>query len=272
MIRLFKRKSDQTGAPEVADEARSPTAAASRERRVQARYSMGTHRVATLALPPDYHATQAAVVRDLGYSGFSVFFPDVSAASRAEVLDRGRLEILGQVCEVSMRFVHLGGEVAGFEFRHQSPDTLMFLRPILEAMRWGSTLTPISDAAMKPSDAHGGPGHRAHYRGDGPVDLLVQEGAALTSALTELRLSFPSHERYNEVVVVGDRVETLVSESKRFSGDVAAKMAATVQPDLKALRTAALILLGGLGAKALGNDTREALSTLLVTARKYGSS
>lgn len=80
------------------------------------------------------------------------------------------LRILDQRCTVTLNRVHGQKAFSGYQFVHDKPDSLLFLRNVLEGFRIGRSLSPINSEMLKQQVTAD---HKICLRGDGPTDIVL---------------------------------------------------------------------------------------------------
>ena len=128
----------------------------------------------------------------------------------------------------------------GFCFNHSSPDTLVFLREVIEPMRYGRSIEELNrefrSDQYQSNDWH-------CFRGDGPVDLVFQSNA--NGGVSEALMTLKVGDYYHEVGFQNGKIWTAKSQ-KKGSEDGAmtmgTRMIPSTSPDIDLLRRAFIIL------------------------------
>lgn len=126
----------------------------------------------------------------------------------------------------------------GMAFCHESPDILIFLRILIDGMRYGSSMAVIPPEVRKTHLQ--GPEWRC-LRGDGPCDLTIRtEGAKVGAAI----FTFPYQGSYAEVSYTDGQLATREAVTNINARDhrPSQLMQTTSRIDLDTLRRAAWIL------------------------------
>jgi hypothetical protein len=203
---------------------------------------------------------------DISYGGVLLHvsgsrLPNEEAFRAVEVLT---LEHMGKTNEchvVSIRNINIfeTGAMVAYEFRHQSAESLVFLKHIIEPMRFGKSLSKLSPEFLK--EPYNGE-NWACYRGDGPTDVLA-EYSDKGDVLERLIMTFREEARYLEVRYKGGKVTTAKTEKTIDAhGDVGAASALvkqTAKIDQDILRSCAGIIMG------FDSEIREELSEFVAT-------
>ena len=94
-------------------------------------------------------------IYDISYGGVTARIDDKSRGDLAIGGSHpGRLVIPGIDTEMTMEIVRhgtgsAGEEIAGISFHHESRDSLIVLREIIEPLRLGSTMVPVDEANLR---------------------------------------------------------------------------------------------------------------------------
>lgn len=213
--------------------------------RLHARYLISGEGVARIELENG----MAGIVKDVSYGGMAVKFELKDATTPTKIPDplRARLHLLDRSIECVMalvRSVHPPGQqtlYAGFAIRHESADTLIFMRDLIEPLRCGKSLTAL-DQSMRHERYKSA--EWSCLRGDGPTDLIIRltkDSLSLQEALLTFRIS----DSYCEVSFQNNTLRTGrmvgIGNSKMTVGS---QMASTTDVDLTVLRQSICILLG----------------------------
>lgn len=213
--------------------------------RLHARYLISGEGVARIEL----EGGMTGVVKDISYGGMAARFELKDATAQARITDpvKARLHLLDRSIECVMslvRSVSTPGQqtlYAGFAIRHESADTLIFMRDLIEPLRCGKSLTAL-EPSMRHERYKGA--EWSCLRGDGPTDLIIRL-AKDSPSLQEALLTFRISDSYCEVSF---RNNTLKTGKMVGSGNskmtVGGQMASTTEVDLTVLRQSICILLG----------------------------
>jgi len=107
-------------------------------------------------------------IRNLSYGGFSL---DKKHFSPFKDQTSGVIQILDELHNIEFELVHEGENAAGFCFKHDKPDLLLFLRNKIEFLRMGSSAKIMDKKRMRePYNQEGW----SCYHGDGPCDLHLK--------------------------------------------------------------------------------------------------
>lgn len=212
--------------------------------RLHARYLISGEGVARIEL----ESGMTGIVKDVSYGGMAVKFElkDASTAPKLPDPVRARLHLLDRSIECVMalvRSVHPPGLqtlYAGFAIRHESADTLIFMRDLIEPLRCGKSLTAL-DQSMRHERYKAA--EWSCLRGDGPTDLIIRlakDGQSLQEALLTFRIS----DSYCEVSFQNNTLRTGKMVGNGGKMTVGSQMASTTEIDLTVLRQSICILLG----------------------------
>ena len=131
----------------------------------------------------------------------------------------------------------------GCTFVHDTAETLIFLRDVIEPLRCGKTFSLLPEDMR--NERYIGP-QWACFRGDGPTDLLIRVKKE-TNELEEALLTFRFGDSYREVSFLDGRIKTGKSTQKpgESGGLVASsQMASNLDVDKVVLRHGAFVLVG----------------------------
>ncbi len=153
-------------------------------------------------------------ILDLSYGGIAF---QASLGDSKESLTPGScieltLRVLNATIAASATIVRTERGIVAASWRHLNNNTLIFLRDILEPLRWGTTLSTGK------SDRDVWKDNRLSVRGDGPTEvLLVRRGNALLFASA----TFLQHGRVYEVALDHGRIQmrTAVTHHGFSAGD-----------------------------------------------------
>ena len=185
-------------------------------------------------------------VLDISYGGIAVCFESSKCdlSQSVSVMSSCKLEILGKSHHFQIKTVRTipNGKdelYVGFCFEHTEPDTLIYLREVIEPIRNGRSLEELSSEFR--SDQFQGKNWHC-FRGDGPVDIVLQTDDS-KSKVVEALLTLKSGDSYYEVGINGEKLWTSKSAggaSTQMMGG--ARMTPSSTADLSVLRKAFLIL------------------------------
>ena len=216
----------------------------SQDNRIHVRYMFQGDGIAHITLENG----TAGLVRDVSYGGIAVRFETSQGAPPLSKETTGRMHVLDR--DIPIRFcpVRIASQNAqylfiGCTFVHDTAETLVFLRDVIEPLRFGKTLAlvPVDMRNDKYRDPQW-----SCFRGDGPTDLIIRSKKE-TNELEEALLTFREHNGYREVSFSGGRLKT--GKSTQRPGDSAgmlagAQMANTNDLDKQVLRHAAFTICG----------------------------
>jgi hypothetical protein len=239
------RRDADAGQPDAAEVQRE-LAALGKDRRLHLRCELPEERIATLKLSNGL----VGDVRDLSYGGLAVRFDlkeqtvnfAANGALPAEL--KGDLTILDQsiACRLApVRTFNKGTMLlAGFSMYHDSPETLVFLREMIEPWRWSLTLAPLA-ASMRHERYKGD--EWSCLRGDGPTDVVLKQGRG--GQPVEAHLTFRAASGYAELTFKDGQISTSLSIDDHSYDPMSAttRMATTQEADRLVLRQAFYILL-----------------------------
>ena len=145
-------------------------------------------------------------IRDVSFSGVSARMGDPAflATIPLNVQIDGTIDLLGHTFPMHLICVRKVGDVAGFRFNHDLPDSLVKLSSFLEHLRSGATMQEIDKKNVK--EKYQSPEWVA-LRGEGPVDLLINK-ANNAGGFIDAVLSFPKGEHYQEITWTQGVVKT----------------------------------------------------------------
>lgn len=212
--------------------------------RVHARYLIHGEGVARLSLDLGLEG----VVHDVSYGGMAVRFGEsqkVDFPAQLPANCKATLSVLDRSVRCSLqpvRHVPQNGKAlfVGFAMQHESSETLIFMRELIEPLRCGKSLVAL-DRTMR---------HERYQsedwsclRGDGPTDMLIRTRPDAT--LAEALLTFRFAESYCELSYKDGVLRTGRSVSAhRSSVTLGSGMASTDSMDKAILQHAVFILLG----------------------------
>ncbi len=213
--------------------------------RLHARHLIPFESMASLHLPNGL----VGVIKDVSYGGLAVRFDpkDVLLAEQIANPTGATLIVLDRqiACVMSpVRVVKRDESLfVGFHFKHESPDSLVFLREMIEPMRCGKSLNSLSEDMR--NDRYKGADWTC-LRGDGPTDLILKRvvgGGDLEEALMTFRIQ----ESYFELSFKGGKLKTgkSLNAASNWSANtltVGAQMGSTTDLDKALLRQAVCIL------------------------------
>lgn len=113
---------------------------------------------------------QTGLLQDVSYGGFAVIPPKgfESSFSRDGVYT---LSFFNQTCRCQAILVNQRAHTYGFSFLHSTPNTLIFLRNVIEYLKAGDSMTTIDKSLV--NTKYKSPDY-AVFRGFGPSDLILQ--------------------------------------------------------------------------------------------------
>lgn len=202
-------------------------------------------------------------IRDVSYGGMAVAFPpDVELPPQTPEPNQVKLLILDRVCVCRAVMVRLlpkaHGIYVGVSLRHDSADSLIFLRDLIEPLRCGKSLTLVP-TALRQERYRSAEWHVA--RGDGPTDLLLK--APNKGSIEDALMTFRSGDTYQELSMRDGQIKTGKTISKSDSPQLlGSQMGSTSSIDRKVLHQALCILLG------VAPNIRELTMPLLVKGIK----
>lgn len=215
-----------------------------RDNRVHSRYVLRDDAIAHITLANGL----TGVVRDMSYGGMALRFETNGVTPPLAQEVTGQLRVLDR--EVSTRFcpVRIVSQNTQFLFIgctliHDSAETLIFLRDLIEPLRCGRSMTQVPEDMR--NDKYRG-AEWSCFRGDGPTDLLLRAHPQ-SKALEEALLTFRVGDTYREVSFKGGRFKTGKSTqgSSESNGYTASsQMANTHDLDKQVLRHAACVIIG----------------------------
>lgn len=166
-------------------------------------------------------------VISVSYGGFGLALKD---GALQEGLQEGHLHFLAEKVPVKFKPLYKIQDRIGCQFVHETAETLVFLRPLLEFLRRGATMTLVDAQHMKESTRQAG---SLYFRGEGPIDLVVNAAS--------VQLTFRDGDQYWGVQWNKGHLHTLVAIDQVGVG---ARMAPTQKLERTALERALLILYG----------------------------
>lgn len=212
--------------------------------RLHARYVIEALGIATLKL---HDEGIVGAVKDISYGGMAVRFSSEGAPLPEKMPQsvHGTFTLLDQsiACRMQpVRLMHQNAKVlfAGFSMLHDTSDTLIFLRELIEPLRCGKTLVNLAPEMRQ--DKYKGL-EWITLRGDGPTDLLLKSKP--DGSLDEALLTFRLHEAYCEVSYKNGKLKTgrmLDRPGDSGAMGMGARMASTADLEKFILRTAIYIL------------------------------
>lgn len=187
-----------------------------------------------------------AFVSNISYGGFacatSPYFPDFSKSAEQEVT----ISIVARSHRCPMSHIHSLGGVSAFALHHHGPDTLLFLREMLEPMRQGSSLVRVPDEILKEKYLKG---RWTYLRGEGPTDIMLRPGPDGT--LVEALMTLHRDKAYQEVRYEHGVLSTGIAiDSNESSGYASSRMTSHQKSDPVILHHAACILLSTISGEA----------------------
>ena len=112
---------------------------------------------------------QAGMLQDISYGGFALVPPRGSEASFGHD-GVYTLSLFNQTCRCQAILVNQRSSTYGFSFLHSTPNTLIFLRNVIEYLKAGDSMTLLDKSLVNTkykSDDY------AVFRGFGPSDLIL---------------------------------------------------------------------------------------------------
>ena len=207
-------------------------------------------------------------VKDVSYGGMAVKFL-VDDPSSLQLPDQftAELQVLDRSIECTVSYVRSARSnekntiFAGLLIQHNSAETLIFLRDLIEPLRCGKSLVAIDPVSRH--ERYQGLDW-ACLRGEGPTDLILRlckDGASLQEALLTFRIS----DSYCELSYKQNTLRTgrIQGERDPHHQVPSARMASTAEIDPEVLRQGICILLGASG------DWRHAANLLLAESLKH---
>lgn len=187
-----------------------------------------------------------AFISNISYGGFacatSPYFPDFSKIPEQEVT----ISIVARSHRCPMSHIHSLGGVSAFALHHHGPETLLFLREMLEPMRQGSSLVRVPDEILKEKYLKG---HWTYLRGEGPTDIMLRPGPDGT--LVEALMTLHRDKAYNEVRYEHGILSTGIAIDTGDSfGTATSRMSSHRKSDPVILHHAACILLATISGEA----------------------
>jgi hypothetical protein len=220
-MRLFFKaaKARRDGAADKNGGLAGQLATLNKDGRLHARYMIETDAAARVELDGGL----VGVVRDISYGGVAVRFEAGSqllpttlppvAIAKMHLLDRSVDCKLGLVRSMAQGSQAL---LAGFTIAHETTETLVFLRELIEPLRRGVSLAELGAAIL--NERYNGP-EWSCWRGDGPTDLVLKtHGPSGSKGLAEGLLTFAADGFYCEITFKGrsvtvTRIDALPSEA-----------------------------------------------------------
>ena len=193
----------------------------------------------------DLHNGLHGIVKDISYGGMAIHFNVNNAGEQSEKMEgsqKGILTVLDRSVPVEIyprRKAVINPQVflGAFSITHDSPETLLFLRDIIEPLQRGRSLRQIDGGALRekyPDEQW------LCMMGEGPVDLAYRRND-IGNNLDEAFLTFRVNEHYAEVHYEDDKLRTSRTLDEDGPG---ARMAATQRPDQSLLNYGLFVLLG----------------------------
>jgi hypothetical protein len=155
-----------------------------------------------------------------------------------------QLQILDQSIDVEVSKAHEARDAArgrsfiGFSMHHESVDSLVFLRDIIESIRVGKTLAALDPSTLK--EPYSKPNWLC-YRGEGPTDVRLKVGNN-ARILEEAHITFRSGSYYHEVIFEAGKAIRTGSSLSDFGP--ASRMEYSPQPLPKVARLLSYVLTG----------------------------
>ncbi len=213
-----------------------------KEMRSHSRYPVSFNGEATVVMAGGWRGS----VLDISYGGIAVSFEssNCNLTESVSVLSSCTLEILGRSHQFQLKTVRTipNGKdslYVGFCFEHTAPDTLIYLREVIEPIRCGRSLEELN-SEFRSEQYKGNNWHC--FRGDGPVDIVLHIDDSKNKVMETL-ITLKSGDSYYEVGIRDGRLWTSKSaggtNSQLMGG---ARMTPNKTPDIAILRKAFLIL------------------------------
>ena len=180
---------------------------------------------------------QALRLQNLSYGGFALVQSMEKTSPDDLSIIAGTLHLQGEACPFKAKKVREDSGIFGFQFVHDTEETLKFLRPFLENLRAGESMSAIDTAYLNAAFSSR---YQVALRGDGPVDLFLENA---TNGPLNFHMTFRNHKIYHEIRL---RDQVLVTGRSFDEDGVATRMLTDVSPDPLVLKQAMQILVGAL--------------------------
>jgi len=246
---LFDKISKVLGGGSTAKDTPSETgvqqelASLNKDGRLHARYVLQGEGIAAIEVDG-----MQGVVKDISYGGMAVRFQSDKGnlPTTLPATVSGRFTLLDQQIAVKLTPVRLVLQnpkvlYAGLMMQHESSDTLVFLRELIEPLRCGKTLAELP-AAVRHERYKGS--EWTCLRGEGPIDLILKTSA--NGELEEALLTFRIAQQYCEITYKNGRLSTGRMVDRTGDGgkmQMGSQMAATSEVEKPLLRHAVYILM-----------------------------
>jgi len=215
--------------------------------------------LATLSMENKNHT-----IKDISYGGLQVD----SGSEGTEPLSRegifATLNLLFEQRTVRLQPIYQRQNCLGLSFIHETSETLIFLRDVLEFIRIGKTFVAPPKGALKPSP----PADRKQLRllGEGNCFLTVEESEP-ESALALVHMGFKSSGVSQEILLRDGQIQTAIQTKSGTALDLEACIAPTRSVDMRMVRQALAISIG-LNDKELGEKLRHELLVHMKACRQ----
>ncbi|MDA9950937.1 hypothetical protein N9D31_00035 [Oligoflexaceae bacterium] len=166
------------------------------------RHSLSDPKIASLSFTPEICGS----IVNLSYSGISVDFPkeDIEKIHEYFSLQNDEwsadLKIGHEVLKAKLAPVRQIGRKAAFTFIHDTAETLVYLREVLEPMRIGSTIRPVSGFA-------GDEWRKMNFRMQGESHSEIELSVDERGQLSKGRVTFSSQGCLNEVTLENQKLD-----------------------------------------------------------------
>lgn len=147
---------------------------------------------------------QSSSLLDISYGGFAIK-PSESAAFVMHERYQGQLVFFDEALSIVCSPAYLSADKIGFQLIHEDVSGLIKLQPLLELLRQGHSLYALDRSLLK--EKFQNPSYHV-FRGDGPVDLVLETQASDSEKLQSALLTYPSGERYLDVRYLNGAVTT----------------------------------------------------------------
>jgi hypothetical protein len=236
--KLFKRDGFAAGTASDAEE----LALLHRDNRIHPRYLLPSVGLLRFQL----ESGLVGEVRDVSYGGMAVRFDFGRESMKAPPLmgevigDLGAFDLAVRCRMTTVRIMPLDGNAAmiGLAFKHDHAASLLFLREVVEPLRWANTFVELAKDAS--AERYRAPEWRV-FRGEGPTDLAMRVNAA--GVVDEMMLTFRLGRAYREVTLQNGALKTGIGQGR---GDHPTRqgelMTTSPASDAQTLRLAGIIL------------------------------
>jgi len=209
------------------------------ELRLHARYSLLMSQMMEINILPE---NISANICDISYGGALLEFQEADRLQIESLIGKSfdfQIKYFGSKSKGSAKAVHLQAKnrQVGIAFEHNSIDTLVFLRDILELMRIGASLTAVNRSLIK--DTENNP-HTMLFRGDSPTDLQYNKK---NDSIEDLILSYRQGDKQLELRYTPEEISTGHPQLNEISDPLRSAIASR-GVNLEILRDAISILVG----------------------------